>query len=125
VVSLSYLAAERVIPGYGGGMSSAKAALESDTRVLAHEAGRAWDVRVNCISAGPLASRAAKAIGTIEAMIDYYRANSARGKATGADDVAHVAAFLCSPLADGVTGTVVHVDHGYHAMGMSAQQVLK
>src|SRR5580693_5136347 len=51
-VSLSYMASERVIPGYGGGMSSAKAALESDTRVLAWEAGRKWGHRVNCISAG-------------------------------------------------------------------------
>jgi enoyl-[acyl-carrier protein] reductase I len=125
IVSLSYLASERVIPGYGGGMSSAKAALESDTRTLAYEAGSKWDVRVNCISAGPLASRAAKAIGTIEAMIEYYKANSARGAATTAEDVAHAAAFLCSPLGNGITGTVLHVDHGYHAMGMSAAQVLK
>ena len=57
---------ERVVPGYGGGMSSAKAALESDTRVLAYEAGRKWGHRVNVISAGPWASRAASAIGFIE-----------------------------------------------------------
>ena len=56
-------------PGYGGGMSSAKAALESDTRVLAYEAGRKYKVRVNTISAGPLGSRAAKAIGFIDDMI--------------------------------------------------------
>ena len=62
-VSLTYMASERVIPGYGGGMSSAKAALESDTRLLAFEAGRKWGVRVNTISAGPFASRAASAIG--------------------------------------------------------------
>ena len=66
VLSLTYMASERVIPGYGGGMSSAKAALESDTRVLAFEAGRRWGVRVNTISAGPFASRAASAIGIIE-----------------------------------------------------------
>jgi len=125
VISLSYLAAERVIPGYGGGMSSAKAALESDTKTLAYEAGRKWNIRVNCISAGPLASRAAKAIGTIEAMIEYYKVNSARGAVNTAEDIAHAAAFLCSPLAEGITGTVIHVDHGYHAMGMSAAQVLK
>ena len=53
-ISLTYLASERVIPGYGGGMSSAKAALESDTRTLAFEAGRKYGVRVNTISAGPL-----------------------------------------------------------------------
>lgn len=69
VISLTYLAGARVIPGYGGGMSSAKAALESDTKVLAFEAGRKWNVRVNTISAGPLGSRAAKAIGFIDDMI--------------------------------------------------------
>ena len=58
-LSLSYMAAERVVPGYGGGMSSAKAALESDTRLLAFEAGRKWGHRVNVISAGPFASRRA------------------------------------------------------------------
>ena len=57
--------------GYGGGMSSAKAALESDTRVLAYEAGRKFQVRVNTISAGPLGSRAAKAIGFIDDMIRW------------------------------------------------------
>ena len=60
---------EWVATGYGGGMSSAKAALESDTRVLAYEAGRKFQIRVNTISAGPLGSRAAKAIGFIEDMI--------------------------------------------------------
>ena len=122
-VSLTYLASERVVPGYGGGMSSAKAALESDTRVLAYEAGRKYDVRVNCISAGPLPSRAAKAIGTIEKMVDYYRKNSARAEVTKAAEVAHAAAFLCSPLGAGITGTLLHVDHGYHSMGMAVDPV--
>src|SRR5690606_20083727 len=72
VVSLTYLAGERVIPGYGGGMSSAKSALESDTRTLAYEAGRRYGIRVNTISAGPLASRAARAIGSIGNMVEYY-----------------------------------------------------
>lgn len=124
VVSLSYLAAERVVPSYGGGMSSAKAALESDTRTLAYEAGRRWGIRVNTISAGPLASRAAKAIGTIERMVEYYRANSALPEVQTAEDVAHTAAFLCSPLGAGITGATVHVDKGYHAMGMVADSQL-
>ena len=121
VVSLSYLAGERVIPGYGGGMSSAKAALESDTRTLAFEVGRRWGVRVNTISAGPLASRAARAIGKIDRMVEYYDENSALGGVNSAADVAHAAAFLCSPLAAGVTGVTLHVDNGYHAMGMVAE----
>jgi enoyl-[acyl-carrier protein] reductase I len=130
-LSLSYLAAQRVIPGYGGGMSSAKAALENDTRVLAWEAGRKWGHRVNCISAGPLASRAASAIGReggdtpgaargkpfIEQMVDYARVNSPLPEALRAREVGDVAAFLGSPLASGITGCVIYVDKGYHAMG--------
>jgi len=116
-VSLTYMASERVIPGYGGGMSSAKAALESDTRVLAFEAGRKWGVRVNTISAGPYASRAASAIGIIDAMVEYARVNSPLPEAITADDVGNTAAFLLSPLAAGITGSVVYVDKGYHAMG--------
>jgi enoyl-[acyl-carrier protein] reductase I len=124
LVSLSYLAAERVIPGYGGGMSSAKAALESDTRTLAFEAGRRWGLRVNTISAGPLASRAAKAIGTIDKMVDYYAANAPLPEANTADEVGLAAAFLCSPLASGITGETLHVDKGYHVMGMQAEPQL-
>lgn len=120
LVSLSYLAAERVVPGYGGGMSSAKAALEGDTRTLAYEAGRRWGVRVNTISAGPLASRAAKAVGTIENMVEYYRNNAALAEVNTAQEVGTAAAFLCSPLASGITGETLHVDKGYHAMGMPA-----
>lgn len=123
-LSLSYLAAERVVPGYGGGMSSAKAALESDTRTLAWEAGRKWGHRVNCISAGPLASRAASAIGKIKKMVEYYAANAPLPEALAAREVGAAAAFLASPLASGITGAVLHVDKGYHAMGMAANQAM-
>ena len=116
-VSLTYLAGERVIPGYGGGMSSAKAALENDTRVLAFEAGRRFGVRVNTISAGPFASRAASAIGIIDDMVAYCVANSPLPEAITTAEVGHTAAFLCSPLGSGITGSTVYVDKGYHAMG--------
>ncbi|HSQ68358.1 MAG TPA: enoyl-[acyl-carrier-protein] reductase [Polyangiaceae bacterium] len=116
-LSLTYMASERVIPGYGGGMSSAKAALESDTRVLAYEAGRKWGIRVNTISAGPWASRAASAIGIIDAMVDYAKENSPLPEPITAEDVGHAAAFLLSPLGAGITGSTVYVDKGYHAMG--------
>jgi len=119
-LNLTYLAAERVVPGYGGGMSSAKAALESDTRLLAFEAGRKWGHRVNSISAGPFASRAASAIGFIKHMIDYYRENTPIPGALEADEVGATAAFLASPLARGITGEVLHVDRGYHAMATPA-----
>jgi enoyl-[acyl-carrier protein] reductase I len=121
-LSLTYMASERVIPGYGGGMSTAKAALESDTRVLAFEAGRKYRVRVNTISAGPLASRAASAIGIIEKMVEYCAANSPLTDPLQAEEVGNTAAFLSSPLATGITGTVVYVDKGYHSMGMALQE---
>jgi enoyl-[acyl-carrier protein] reductase I len=119
MLSLTYMASERVIPGYGGGMSSAKAALESDTRVLAFEAGRRHGIRVNTISAGPLASRAASAIGIIEKMVEYCAQNSPLTDPLDASEVGNTAAFLSSPLASGITGTTIYVDKGYHSMGMA------
>ncbi|GDX88081.1 enoyl-[acyl-carrier-protein] reductase [Gemmatimonadota bacterium] len=119
VLSLTYMASERVIPGYGGGMSSAKAALESDTRTLSFEAGRQWGVRVNTISAGPFASRAASAIGIIEKMVSYCAANAPIPEALTAAEVGSAAAFLASPLASGITGSTVYVDKGYNIMGMA------
>jgi enoyl-[acyl-carrier protein] reductase I len=121
-LSLSYMASERVVPGYGGGMSSAKAALESDTRTLAFEAGRAWGHRVNVISAGPFASRAASAIGFIDQMVDYAKRNAALPEAITAEEVGSTAAFLCSPLASGITGATIYVDKGFHVMGLAVDR---
>jgi enoyl-[acyl-carrier protein] reductase I len=123
VVSLTYLAGERVVPGYGGGMSSAKSALEGDTRTLAFEAGRKWGARVNTISAGPLASRAASAIGVIEEMVKYYKQNAPLQEELTATEVAHTAAFLCSPLGAGITGATIHVDKGYYVMGRTVPEL--
>ena len=120
VLSLSYLASERVVPGYGGGMSSAKAALECDTRFLAFQAGRRYGIRVNTISAGPFASRAASATNMIDKYIERYEQTSPIPERLKLEEVAHVAAFLASPLASGITGTTLHVDHGFHVMAMGA-----
>ncbi len=79
---------------------------------------------MNTISAGPLASRAARAIGSIERMVDYYRHNAALPDVNTADDVGNAAAFLCSPLGAGITGETLHVDMGFHAMGMPAEDRL-
>ncbi|HTA88841.1 MAG TPA: SDR family oxidoreductase, partial [Polyangiaceae bacterium] len=117
MVSLTYLASERVIPGYGGGMHAAKAALESDTRVLAFEAGRKYGIRINTISAGPYASRAASVTGIIDEVVAYYERNAPLQEKLDTVEVANVAAFLSSPLASGITGTLLYVDKGYHAMG--------
>ena len=121
-LALTYMASERVVPGYGGGMSAAKAALESDARVLAYEAGRKWGHRVNVISAGPYASRAASAIGFIDDMIDYCGRNSPLTRPLEAADVGNTAAFLASPLGSAITGTTLYVDLGYHAMGMAVDR---
>ncbi|MDB4964774.1 MAG: hypothetical protein JWN44_463 [Myxococcales bacterium] len=121
-LALTYMASERVVPGYGGGMPAAKAALESDTRVLAYEAGRKWGHRVNVISAGPYASRAASAIGFIDTMISYCKANSPLTEELQAREVGDTAAFVCSPLGSGITGTMIYVDKGYHSMGMAVDR---
>lgn len=118
-LSLTFFASEKVVPGYGGGMSSAKAALESDTRTLAWEAGRRWNIRVNTISAGPLRSRAARAIGFIDRMIDYSKANAPLAQELQASEVGNVAAFLASSLASAMTGNTIYVDDGLHAMGVA------
>ena len=112
-------------------MSSAKSALESDTRTLAWEAGQKHQIRVNTISAGPLKSRAASAIsekGTksfIEIAIDYCVENAPLSKDLTSDDVGSTGAFLLSPLAGAVTGVTMYVDNGMHAMGMVQSKAIK
>jgi enoyl-[acyl-carrier protein] reductase I len=117
VVSLTYLAGERVVPHYGGGMASAKSALQMDTKILAQNVG-SKGVRVNTISAGPYASRAARAIGNIGEMIDYAAQRSPLPRGIKPEEVGNAAAFLCSPLASAITGQVLYVDCGYNVMGV-------
>jgi enoyl-[acyl-carrier protein] reductase I len=119
VLSLSYLAAVQVIHGYGGGMSSAKAALECDTRYLAYQLGRSNKIRVNTISAGPFLSRAANATGVVGDYIEHYKQHAPIQESLTQEEVANFAAFISSPLASGMTGTVVYVDKGFHSLGMS------
>ncbi len=123
-LSLTYMASQRAIPGYGGGMSSSKAALESDTRTLAFEAGRRWGHRVNTISAGPWESRAASAIGIVSKMVNYVSKNAPLTAELVPEEVGHASAFLASPLASGITGATIYVDKGYHAMGMAVEATL-
>jgi len=119
-LTLSYLAAEKVVPGYGGGLHAAKAALESDTRYLAWEAGQKWGIRVNAISAGALGSRAAKAIGFIDKMIAYSESNAPVNKGLRSTEVGAAAAFFLSPLASAITGETIHVDNGLNIMGVAS-----
>lgn len=120
-LSLTYLASEKAVPGYGGGMSSAKAALESDTRTLAFEAGRKWGIRINAISAGAWRSRAARAIGFIDRMIAYTEEGAPLQKPLQSEQVGNAAAFLLSDLASAITGVTLYVDNGVHAMGVGPE----
>jgi enoyl-[acyl-carrier protein] reductase I len=117
VVGLTYLGGARVVPHYGGGMSTAKAALEIDAKQLAHNVG-SKGIRVNLISAGPYASRAARGIGDIQQMIDYAAQRSPVPRGITAEEVANSTVFLCSPLASGISGHVLYVDCGYNVMGV-------
>jgi len=116
-VGLTYLGGERVVAHYGGGMSTAKAALQIDCKQLAHQLGPK-NIRVNLISAGPYASRAARSIGDIQQMIDQAAKNSPLPRPIEPEEVATTAAFLCSPLASAITGQIVYVDCGYNIMGV-------
>ncbi len=116
IVTMTYMASERAFPRYNV-MAAAKAALECSVRYLAYELGPA-QIRANAISAGPVRTLAAKGIpgfGDMEAVIEE---RSPLGRNIEADDVAGAAVYLLSPLSRMVTGTVVYVDSGYHAMGM-------
>jgi enoyl-[acyl-carrier protein] reductase I len=115
VVGLTYLASTQFVPGYGGGMASAKASLECDARALAYFAGQAGH-RVNLVSAGPYPSRAASSVGEISRMVEHVAEQSPVQRPITAEEVADTALFLCSPLSSGITGEILHVDCGYHAM---------
>jgi enoyl-[acyl-carrier protein] reductase I len=114
-LGLTYLGGDRVVEDYGGGMASAKAALQIDARQLAANLGPK-NIRVNLISAGPYASRAARSIKDMDKARDDAARNSPLRRPIFADDVAYAAAFLCSPLASAITGEVLYVDSGFNIM---------
>ena len=118
-VGLTYLGGERVVPYYGGGMSTAKAALQIDAKQLASNLGPK-NIRVNLISAGPYASRAARSIrpGEFEKSIEYAAQRSPLPRAIRPEEVANATLFLCSDLASAVTGQILYVDCGYNAMAV-------
>ncbi|QVL31363.1 SDR family oxidoreductase [Telmatocola sphagniphila] len=117
-VGLTYLGGERVVPYYGGGMSTAKAALQIDARQLAHNLGPKG-IRVNLISAGPYASRAARSIRPdFDESIKYAAARSPLPRGIEPNEVADATVFLCSNMASAITAQILYVDCGYHAMAV-------
>ena len=117
-VGLTYLGGTRVVPYYGGGMSTAKAALQIDAAQLAHNLGRK-NIRVNLISAGPYASRAARGIRPdFNESIEYAAARSPLPRGIEPEEVANATVFLCSPLASAISGHTLFVDCGYNVMGV-------
>jgi enoyl-[acyl-carrier protein] reductase I len=118
IVTLSYLGGERVVPHYNV-MGVAKAALEMSVRYLASDLGPKG-IRVNAISAGPSKTLAATGVHGLSKMLEYHRTHAPLRKNTEQDEVGDAALFLLSPLSRGVTGEVIHVDGGFHVMGMAA-----
>lgn len=114
VAGLTYIASQRCIPFYGGGMSSAKAALECDARALSWHMGEEKKIRVNMVSPGPYASRAAKGIADIDAAADEVATRSPLRRRIEADDVANAVLFFMSNLSSNITGETLYVDAGYH-----------
>jgi enoyl-[acyl-carrier protein] reductase I len=116
VLTLSYLGADRVFPNYNV-MGVAKAALEASVRYLAADLGP-QNVRVNAVSAGPIKTLAAAGISGFSSILGIYRDRAPLRRNIDAAEVGDAAAFLLSDAARGITGEVLLVDGGYHAMGM-------
>lgn len=117
LITMSYYGAEKALPNYNI-MGVAKASLEANVRYMAYSLGRKG-IRVNAISAGPIRTLAASGVKSIRKMMAYSEANSPLRRNVTIEEVGNTAAFLCSDLASGITGEVVHVDSGYHVVGMS------
>ncbi len=120
ILTLSYYGAEKAVPNYNV-MGIAKAALEATVRYLAASAGTRG-LRVNAISAGPIRTLAAAGIKDFRKIQSAYAQMTPLKRNVTAEEVGHTAAFLCSSLASGITGEVVHVDAGYHAVAMSSPE---
>lgn len=115
LMTMSYIGAEEVIPDYGV-MGPVKAALEASTRYLAAELGP-QGIRVNAVSPGPLATRAASGIPNFDALMDDAVRRAPLRRLVGIDEVGALCAFLASDGARAITGSTLYVDAGYHVVG--------
>lgn len=116
IITMSFMAAEKVFPGYNV-MSTAKAALENEVRQIANDLGPD-NIRVNAISAGALDTLSSRVISGYKDMKKAYAERSPMRTNITHSDVASTALYLCSNMSSGVTGEVIHVDAGYHVMGI-------
>jgi enoyl-[acyl-carrier protein] reductase I len=117
-LTLTYYGAEKVMPHYNV-MGVAKAALEASVKYLAEDLGKD-DIRVNAISAGPIKTLAASGIGDFRYIMKWNEYNSPLRRNVTQDEVGKAALFLLSDLGSGTTGETLHVDAGYHVVGMKA-----
>ena len=118
IITLSYYGAEKVMPHYNV-MGVAKAALEASVRYLAMDMGKD-NIRVNAISAGPVKTLAASGIGDFRLIFKWNEYNAPLRRNVTLQDVGGAGVFLLSSLGNGVTGETLHVDAGYHVVGMKA-----
>jgi enoyl-[acyl-carrier protein] reductase I len=118
MLTLTYSGAERVMPHYNV-MGVAKAALEASVKYLAADLGKR-NIRVNAISAGPIRTLASAGIGDFRYILKWNELNAPMRRNVTIEDVGGAALYLLSDLAPGVTGEVLHVDSGYHVVGMLA-----
>src|ERR1700759_820551 len=116
IVAMSYYGSEKVIPHYNV-MGVAKASLEATTRYLAYDLGKK-KIRVNCISAGPVNTLAARGIAGFGAMLKHYEAHAPLGRSCEPAELGATGVFLASDGAASITGQVLYVDGGYQIMGM-------
>jgi enoyl-[acyl-carrier protein] reductase I len=116
VLTLTYLGSDRVFPNYNV-MGVAKAALESSVRYLAADLGPK-SIRVNAISAGAIKTLAASGIGGFSTILQVYRDRAPLRRSVDTSEVADAALFLLGPASRAVTGEVLMVDSGFHAMGL-------
>ena len=116
LLTLSYYGAEKWMPHYNV-MGVAKAALEASVRYLAADLGEK-NIRVNAISAGPIKTLAASGIGDFRYILKWNEYNSPLRRTVTIEEVGETAAFLLSPMGRGITGEILHVDAGYHVVGM-------
>ncbi|MEZ5860370.1 MAG: SDR family oxidoreductase [Geminicoccaceae bacterium] len=118
LLTLTYYGAEKVVPHYNV-MGVAKAALEASVRYLAADLG-GQGIRVNAVSAGPVKTLAASGIGDFRYILKWNELNAPLKRNTSLGDVGGAGVYLLSDLASGTTGEVLHVDSGYHVVGMKA-----